>query len=197
MGAGFALFNTVIGLCGLAWNGSGLISVQLPEVDAAASRRRFLQRFPDLTETPPTGPNAHAVAQICSLISTGKTDLADLPLDMSGQSELYQRIYQVARTIKPGATLTYGEIAARLGTPREARAIGQAMGRNPWPIVVPCHRVLGVGGKLVGFSAHGGLETKLRLLAIEHAKVGDAPGLFDDQGGLPIGTRPPAPSALC
>ena len=108
---------------------------------------------------------------------------------MDTQGQTYRKIYDVTRSIMPGETLTYGEVASRCGDDVDARTVGQAMGRNPWPIIVPCHRVLGAGGKLVGFSAPGGVDTKLKLLAIERAKVGDAPGLFDDLGGLPIGLR--------
>jgi methylated-DNA-[protein]-cysteine S-methyltransferase len=83
--------------------------------------------------------------------------------------EFHRRVYDVARTIPPGATLTYGDIAARLGEPGSARAVGQALGRNPFPIIVPCHRVLAANGQLGGFSATGGSATKRRLLTIEGA----------------------------
>ena len=89
---------------------------------------------------------------------------------------LARRVYEVARTIPPGATLTYGEIAARLELPGAARDVGQALGRNPFPLVVPCHRVVAAGGRLGGFSARGGAATKRRLLAIEGAI---APDLFE------------------
>jgi methylated-DNA-[protein]-cysteine S-methyltransferase len=94
----------------------------------------------------------------------------------------HRRVYEVARTIPPGATLSYGDLAARLGSPGSARAVGQALGKNPFAIVVPCHRVLAAGGKLGGFSANGGIATKLRLLSIEGARSNDAPGLFDGDG---------------
>ena len=93
----------------------------------------------------------------------------------------------MARSIPPGQTLTYGEIADRLGDRRPAREVGQALGRNPFPIVVPCHRVLAADGRTGGFSAPGGVETKLRMLAIERAQPGGAPALFDD---LPLAVRP-------
>jgi methylated-DNA-[protein]-cysteine S-methyltransferase len=99
-------------------------------------------------------------------------------------------VYEVTRTIPPGATLTYGEIAALLEEPGEARAVGQALSRNPFPIVVPCHRVVAVGGKLGGFSAPGGARTKLRLLSIEGAAVVDTPSFFDDDADLaPVGGK--------
>ena len=89
----------------------------------------------------------------------------------------HRRVYEVTRTIAPGVTRSYGEIAARLGAPRSARAVGQALGRNPFAILVPCHRVLAAGGKPGGFSANGGVATKLRLLAIETAQNNGAPAL--------------------
>jgi methylated-DNA-[protein]-cysteine S-methyltransferase len=93
---------------------------------------------------------------------------------MEGVPEFHQRVYEVARTIPPGNTLSYGDIAARLGSPRAARAVGQALGRNPFAIVVPCHRVLGAGGKIGGFSAQGGIDTKRRMLALEGSGHQDA-----------------------
>jgi methylated-DNA-[protein]-cysteine S-methyltransferase len=98
---------------------------------------------------------------------------------MDGVPPFERRVYEVARTIVPGATLAYGDIAARLGAPGEARAVGQALGHNPFPLVVPCHRVLAAGGKVGGFSANGGIATKLRLLSIEGAQTSSAPPLFE------------------
>ena len=101
-----------------------------------------------------------------------------------------RRVYEVARTIMPGATLSYGEIAARLGTSALARDVGQALGRNPFPIIVPCHRVLAAGGKVGGFSANGGITTKLRLLTIERARTSDTPTLFDGDSAFAFALRP-------
>jgi len=185
----FALFDTAIGRCGLVWNDAGLAGSFLPALEPDSLEPAILRRFPQALEAPLTGEAAHAARLIQELAETGQADLSGLRLDMDGQGETYRQIYEVARMIAPGSTLTYGEIASRLGGTADARTVGQAMGRNPWPIIVPCHRVLGAGGKLVGFSAPGGVDTKLRLLAIEGARVGDAPGLFDDLGGLPIGVR--------
>ena len=98
-------------------------------------------------------------------------DLTFVSLDMDGLPEFHQRVYDVARTIPPGVTLTYGEVAKRLGDPGSARAVGQALGRNPIPVIVPCHRVLAAGGKTGGFSAPGGSATKLNLLALEGAHL--------------------------
>ncbi len=152
---GFALFDTAIGWCGIAWGPRGIVGVQLPEGSAPATRARLLRRFPDAGEAPPRGePKA----------------LDDVPLDMEGLPEFNRRVYEVARTIPWGATLSYGEIAKRLGDPGVARDVGQALGQNPFAIVVPCHRVLAAGGKWGGFSARGGVSTKRRLLSIEAAQ---------------------------
>ncbi len=183
----FALFPTEIGLCGVIWDEVGLTGVLLPEISEAASRARIAKRHPVAVETVPTGMAAVAVERIRTLMVEGNTTLIDLTLNMQGLSPLLKRIYAVTRAIKPGATRTYGQIAKEVGA--DPRSVGQAMGRNPWPIVVPCHRVMGSDGKLVGFSAHGGLATKLKLLAIEKALISEAPGLFDEIGGLPIGIR--------
>lgn len=187
---GFALFDTAIGLCGVVWNEVGLIGTLLPEGDAMAARARIARRWPTAVEAEPSPEAAFAITSITALMADGRTDLTEVVLDMTGMSDFLVRVYAAARAVPPGQTRTYGQIAAAAGAPREARAVGQAMGRNPWPIVVPCHRVMGAGGKLVGFSAPGGTDTKLKLLSIEQARLSDAPGLFDDLGGLPIGVRP-------
>lgn len=106
-----------------------------------------------------------------ALLSGEPIDLADVVLDMDGVPEFHQRVYGVTRRIPPGETRTYGEIATALGEPGAARAVGQALGRNPFPIVVPCHRVLAAGGKAGGFSAPGGTRTKMKILDIEGASV--------------------------
>jgi methylated-DNA-[protein]-cysteine S-methyltransferase len=100
-----------------------------------------------------------------------RVDLTFIQLDMDSLPQFHQRVYEIARSIPPGATLTYGEIATRLGDPGSARAVGQALGRNPIPVIVPCHRVMAAGGKTGGFSAPGGAATKLNLLAIEGAQL--------------------------
>lgn len=183
-----ALFPTEIGLCGVVWNDVGLVGVLLPEGGRDESLARIAKRFPGSSEAVPLGEAARAITNIQKLMVDGDTDLTDIALDVTRLSPALTRIYAATRAVPPGSTLTYGQIAKQVGV--DARSVGQAMGRNPWPIVVPCHRVMGTGGKLVGFSAHGGVNTKLALLAIEKANIGDGPGLFDTLGGLPIGVRP-------
>jgi methylated-DNA-[protein]-cysteine S-methyltransferase len=178
----FALFGTAIGRCAIAWSGRGIVGVLLPERDEAATRARLLRRYPGAREAAPPNPVAHAIEGIVALSAGEPRDLSEVVLDFSGMPEFNRRVYAVARTIKPGTTLTYGAIAAQLGEP-DARGVGEAMGQNPCPIIVPCHRVVAAGGKTGGFSAPGGAATKRRLLAIEGA-FRDAPTLFDRHGGL-------------
>jgi methylated-DNA-[protein]-cysteine S-methyltransferase len=172
---GFALFDTAIGRCGVAWNDRGIAGLQLPEADEQQIRVRMLQRFPTAGETTPPPGVQRAIEDVVALLAGEPCNLSVVPLDMDGVPSFHRRVYEVARNIPAGATMSYGEIAARLGAPRAARAVGQALGQNPFPIVVPCHRVLGAGGKIGGFSAHGGVATKLRMLAIEGAQVNGTP----------------------
>ena len=153
--------------------------MQLPEATDAATRTRLWARYPDACASIPPTRVQHAIDAICELLQTGRRDLSDVDLDYSQVGEFERRSYEYARGIPPGSTRTYGEIAAALGDPHAARAVGQAMGHNPFPIVVPCHRVLAADGSLGGFSAGGGVATKLRLLAIEGADVARQGSLFD------------------
>lgn len=172
---GFALFDTPIGPCAIAWNARGLAGVQLPEADAPQTRARIVQRFPGARELPPPPDLQHALDAIVALLGGETSDLSTVALDMDDVPPFDRRVYEVARTIPPGRTCSYGEVAARLGMPGAARAVGQALGRNPFAIVVPCHRVLAAGGQVGGFSAGGGAVTKRRLLEIEGAQLEPAP----------------------
>jgi methylated-DNA-[protein]-cysteine S-methyltransferase len=184
---GFALFDTAIGRCAIAWGERGVIGIQLPEASEARTLSRMRRRFPDTPQAPPPVPVERAIAAIVAALQGEGTDLSAIALDMAHVPRFERQVYEVARTILPGATLTYGDIAARLGVPGEAREVGQALGQNPFPIVVPCHRVLAAGGKVGGFSANGGIATKLRLLTIEGARTSTEPSLFDQ---LPLVAAP-------
>lgn len=177
---GCCLFDTPVGPCGIAWTGAALAAVQLPETSRAGTLAR-LRRYvgEEVPEAAPPAWVAAAIGRIQALLAGTKDDLADLPLAFEGVPEFHRRVYALARAIPPGEVLTYGEVARRLGEPGAARAVGQALGRNPFAPVVPCHRVLAAGGRAGGFSAEGGAETKLRLLEIERARFGPQPGLFD------------------
>jgi methylated-DNA-[protein]-cysteine S-methyltransferase len=174
---GFTLFDTAIGRCAIAWSGRGVVGVQLPEAREVETRARVLRRFPDAREAPPPPGVQRALDGIVALLRGEASELGAVALDMNRVPPFHRRVYEVARTIPPGATLSYGDVAARLGAPGSARAVGHALGRNPFPIVVPCHRVLAAGGRLGGFSAGGGVTTKRRLLSIEGAQGMPSPGI--------------------
>jgi len=164
-----ALFDTALGRCGIAWSERGIVGVQLPEGSDDATRARLLRRRPNAREAAPDGEALRAIEGMTALLRGERVDLTDVAVDMEDVAPFHRRVLELARTIPVGRTSTYGELAKRLGDPSSARAVGEALGRNPVPIIVPCHRVLGASGKLVGFSAHGGLETKRRMLIIERA----------------------------
>jgi methylated-DNA-[protein]-cysteine S-methyltransferase len=170
----YTLFETVIGWAGVAWGDKGLVGVHLPDASPDIARRSFLRKFPDATEAEPTPAVAKVIADIRELMAGKPVDLLDAEIDIARVPEFSARVYAIARAIPPGETLTYGEIATRLGDKLLARDVGAAMGANPWPIVVPCHRVTAAGGKLGGFSARGGANTKLKLLTIEGAAIATA-----------------------
>ena len=191
MMTGFALFDTAIGRCGVAWSERGLLGVQLPEGDDARTRARLLQKAPGARETVPPADVRKACDAMADLLEGHATDLSFIVLDTDHLPAFNRSVYEIARTIAPGETLTYGKIATRLGDKLLSRAVGKALGENPLPIVIPCHRVLAANGKTGGFSANGGVTTKFRMLTIERAKIagasGDAPMLFDP--GLSIAPR--------
>ena len=192
MTAGFALFDTAIGRCGVAWGDRGLVGMQLPEADDARTRARLLQKAPGAQEITPPADVQQACDAMAELLSGEATDLSFITLDMDRIPAFNRSVYDIARTIAPGETLTYGDIATRIGDKLLSRSVGQALGQNPLPIVIPCHRVLAANGKTGGFSANGGVTTKFRMLAIERARIAghaseDAPMLFDP--GLSIAPR--------
>lgn len=190
LATGYALFDTAIGPCGIAWGDAGICGVQLPEPSMAAGRARLAHRFPGALEQEPPAPVRAVVDAIRRLVGGESVDLSQAPLDLAGVPDFHRRVYEVALTIRPGETLTYGEIARRIGEPHAAQAVGQALGRNPCPIIVPCHRVLAAGGRTGGFSANGGVETKMKLLSIERARTAAEPTLFDDDPAFRLASRP-------
>ena len=143
------------------------------------TRIRIRQRHSDISEETPPAEVQSAIDGIVELLAGRPNDLRDVMLDLDGVPEFNRGVYDIARTIPPGKTMTYGDIAKRLGGVELSRDVGQALGRNPCPIVVPCHRVLAAGNKPGGFSANGGVVTKLKMLAIEGAAVNHTPSLFD------------------
>ncbi len=172
----FTFFDTALGRCAIAWGPRGIAAVGLPGTDERATRRRILRALPGARESSPPPDVQRAIDAIAGLLEGQTDDLASIALDMDAVPEFHRRVYEAARAIPPGATLTYGEVADRIGERGAAQAVGQALGRNPFPVVVPCHRVLAADGGLRGFSAPGGLDAKRRMLAVEGAL---APALFD------------------
>jgi methylated-DNA-[protein]-cysteine S-methyltransferase len=172
---GFALFGTPIGSCAVAWSERGIVGLHLPEASEADTRRRIARDFPDARDTPPPSRVRRAMDGIVALLHGEAADLSAVTLDMDRLPPFHRRVYEVARAISPGRTLSYGEVARRAGAPGAARAVGQALGRNPFAIIVPCHRVLAAGGRIGGFSANGGTTTKIRLLSLEGARAAGVP----------------------
>ena len=184
--AQFKLFDTPLGRCGIAWNARGITAIQLPEASDAATRAKLLDKLGEAEPASPPAAVQRAIDGINELLRGNASDLASVPLDMTDVPPFHRRVYETVRTIPPGASLSYGEVAAKAEAPGAARAVGQAMRRNPFSILVPCHRVFAAGGKIGGYSAHGGLATKLRLLSLEAAAAEGAAALFEGDGVLPF-----------
>ena len=152
MSSGCHVVSTAFGPLHLAWNDAGLASVSLHRAEALGAPPAWVLE----------------VARRLAAHLAGHPDpLLDVPLDLSACPPFHARVYAELRRVLPGQTVSYGELARRVGSAGAARAVGQAVARNPWLLVVPCHRVLAAGGALGGFSAPGGVATKRQLLAIE------------------------------
>jgi methylated-DNA-[protein]-cysteine S-methyltransferase len=187
--AEFALFDTAIGRCGIAWGRVGVRLLQLPEGRESATRARILARCPGAVEGTPPAVVSRAMEAITRLLAGKPCDLSSIELDMDAVPPFHERVYEQARKIPPGTTVSYGELATRIGAPGSARAVGQALGRNPFAVIVPCHRVLAASGRIGGFSAKGGITTKLRLLTLETsgaAAAFDGDGVFGFDPGLAV-----------
>jgi methylated-DNA-[protein]-cysteine S-methyltransferase len=185
---GYTIFETAIGRCALLWRGGLVVGAALPEADDAKLRASLARRFPEAEEQAPPGFVAEAIAKVKRLLAGEKIDLSDIALDLSGCSDFERAVYAAAQAIPCGETRTYGELAAEVGQKQAAQAVGLALGRNPVPIIVPCHRILAASGGSGGFSAPGGVSTKFRILQIEGAvRGGEPPSLF---GALPLAVKP-------
>ncbi|MEU3275343.1 methylated-DNA--[protein]-cysteine S-methyltransferase [Saccharomonospora sp. NPDC006951] len=178
MDEGFAVFETVLGHCALVWCGEVVIGSQLPEATPSRAREAVRARFPDAREQAPPAAVRQAVLGVTALLRGERTDLSGVPLALDRVPPFHRRVYEVTLGIPAGSTMTYGQVATELGDPGSARAVGQALGNNPFAPIVPCHRVLAAGGKAGGFSATGGLGTKRRLLDAEGYHL-EEPTLFD------------------
>jgi methylated-DNA-[protein]-cysteine S-methyltransferase len=177
----YHLFDIAIGVCGIAWNERGIVRLQLPANDARKTEARLTARLGNAAkaqgELPP--PIRAAVAELLRYFSGEKPDFTAIATDLRDVDPLRGAIYDELRKIGWGKTVTYGELGKRIGV-SDAREIGQAMGSNPVPVIIPCHRVLAAGNKIGGFSAPGGAATKEKLLALEGVRIGEPvlPGLF-------------------
>jgi methylated-DNA-[protein]-cysteine S-methyltransferase len=178
-GLGYTIFDTGIGRYGVAWSPSGIVGVQLPEAREIETRGRMLRQYPEARELRPPPDIEMAIEGIVAISRGGAADLFDVTLDMTGIHAFSQRVYAFTRTIARGETLTYGEVAARLRVSGAVHSVAQAIGRNPFVIIVPCHRVLEAGGYADKMSPNGGVISKRRLLSLEGAISPSARTLFD------------------
>jgi methylated-DNA-[protein]-cysteine S-methyltransferase len=171
----YHVFETVGGYCGIAWNDVGITQFQLPTRSAEATERNVLRRVPGAEPGVPN-PAVDAVIAAVRRYFDGETiDFSDVVLDLDGQDEFFRQIYHALRRVGWGRTTTYGSLAKDVGAgPQAARDVGQAMAKNPVPLIIPCHRVLAAGGKVGGFSAPGGATSKVRMLELEGVHVGAA-----------------------
>src|SRR5262245_16238905 len=178
----YHVFETAGGFCGIAWNGVGIASFRLPSRTAEAAEHSLLRRLPRAAPATPPPRIAQVVAAAQGYFAGERMDFSDVVLDLEGQEEFFARVYALVRRVGWGDTTTYGAVAKELGAgPETARDVGQAMARNPVPLIIPCHRVLAAGGKVGGFSAPGGQSAKLRMLELEGIRPGPPPSA---QGSL-------------
>lgn len=169
----YLIFKTAGGFCGIAWNAFGITRFQLPTRSAEATERTLLRRLPGAEPGKPTPEVLEAVAAVKRYFEGEEVDFSDIRLDLEGHNGFFKQIYAALRHVGWGHTTTYGTLAKELGAgPEAARDVGQAMAKNPVPLIIPCHRVLGAGSKVGGFSAPGGSATKLRMLELEGVDVG-------------------------
>jgi methylated-DNA-[protein]-cysteine S-methyltransferase len=188
-GRGYAIFDTSVGRCGIAWGDQGIVGVQLPEAREIETRRRMLRQYSDARELRPTLNAEIAIDAIVALLRGLPCDFSDVRLDMQGVAPFSRRVYEFVRTIPRGETQTFAELAKRLGASGAANAVGQAIGRNPFTVIVPCHRVLATDGATDGSSMNGGVISKRRLLSLEGALAKSGPTLFD----VLLSVAPPRP----
>jgi methylated-DNA-[protein]-cysteine S-methyltransferase len=178
-GRGYTVFDTTIGRCGIAWGDLGIVGVQLPEAREIETRRRLFQLFPDARELRPPPEIQSAIDGIAALLRGKAADFSEVRLDMTSIRPFDGRVYDFTRTIPRGETLTYGEVASRLRASGATHSVAQALSRNPFMLIVPCHRVLEAGGYADKISPNGGSISKRRLLSIEGAGSPSSKTLFD------------------
>ena len=178
----YRIFDSQAGFCGIAWKGNAIVRFQLPTPSAEAAERLILRRVPGAEPGTPPPAVASVIASAQRYFTGEEIDFSGVPVDLGRQSEFFRKIYEALRRVGWGQTTTYGTLAKELGAgPEAARDVGEAMARNPVPLIIPCHRCLAAGNKPGGFSAPGGTESKLRMLALE---------------GVDLTPPPPAQGAL-
>jgi methylated-DNA-[protein]-cysteine S-methyltransferase len=172
----YALFGTQAGFCGLAWSDDGVVRFQLPGQSRDETERLLKRRLPDMQPGEPTPAIVATIDAVKRYFAGETVEFTDVPVDLSGQDAFFTSIYTALRQIGWGQTTTYGALAKQLGAgPESARDVGVAMGRNPVALIIPCHRCLAAGGKLGGFSAPGGSDTKLKMLELEGVNLAPPP----------------------
>jgi len=191
VGRAYAIFDTAIGRCGIVWSNSGVVAVQLPEAREIDTRRRIFQVHPEAREQVAPINAELAIEGILALLQGSDPDFSDVSLDASGVPAFNRRVYEYACTIPRGETRTYHDIAKALGASGAAHSVAQAISRNPYMIIVPCHRVLEAGSYADRISPYGGVISKRRLLALEGAHPIESKTLFEVL--LPVAPpRPPS-----
>ena len=179
MGRGYAIFDTGVGRCGIVWSDAGIVAVQLPEARELDTRRRLYRLYPEAREMRPPPMVEIAIQGIAAALRGRDADFSDVTLDMEGISLFNQRVYEFARTILRGETRTYDEVAAAMRRTGAEFSVAQAIGKNPFMIIVPCHRVLEAGHYADKISPHGGTISKRHLLSIEGTRPIASKSLFD------------------
>jgi methylated-DNA-[protein]-cysteine S-methyltransferase len=169
----YHVFETAMGFCAIAWSDAGISCFQLPTKSADATDRLMRRRAPG-AEPGALPEDIAAVVEAAKRYFAGEDmDFASVRVDLAGQDAFFAQIYEALRRVGWGRTTTYGALAKEVGAGREAaRDVGEAMAKNPAPLIIPCHRVLAAGGKLGGFSAPGGSKTKTRMLELEGVSLG-------------------------
>ena len=172
----YFVFETAAGFCAIAWSDAGITRFMLPSSTAEATEHNLRRRLADAQAGPPPQHVMAAVDAAKRYFAGEQIDFGNLQLDLGGQADFFKQIYAAARRVGWGQTTTYGALAKQVGVgPEAARDVGQAMAKNPVPLIIPCHRVLAAGGKLGGFSAPGGSESKQRMLALEGVSLEPPP----------------------
>ncbi len=183
---GFLIFATAAGFCAIAWNRVGITALRLPTGSAEAAERALRRRLPGARPGTPPPPVAATVAAVQRYFDGEAVDFSDVALDLGEQEAFFAQVYAAARRVGWGRTTTYGTLTKELGAgPEAARDVGQAMARNPVPLIIPCHRVLAAGGKIGGFSAPGGAAAKIRMLELEGVRV-EAPRPASQRDDAPL-----------